>query len=83
MHKDNIRDIKSIMRLIGSPFNNPENVDLNQNYLLLLYNIAKKNKIGLLFLETLIKIQKIGELSTELEKQREKFLRQRITAKRA
>jgi hypothetical protein len=81
--RGNIEKIKIIMNVIGSPFDYPKNKNIDPHDTMELYNIAKKNKIGLFFLESLAKIQMIGGLSTELEKQREKYIRQRITTKRA
>lgn len=81
--KDNIEKVKIIMRLIGSPFNNPEDADLDPYGPAELYDVAKKNKIGLLFLESIETKLIDNELRLELDKQREKYNTQRITTKRA
>ena len=65
-----IEKIKLILRIIGSPYCLPEKVELSENQIKELYKIAVKNKIGLLFLESLNKTDLISELNDELYKQR-------------
>lgn len=80
----NIEKVKAILGIIGSPFNNPQNLNLDHFDLTELYDIAKKNKIGFLFLESLAKKKIITErLQYELEKNREIYLTQRLTAERS
>jgi hypothetical protein len=52
---DNVEKIKTIMKVIGSPFNDPQDIDLDDVITQDLYRIAQKNKIGLFFLESLSK----------------------------
>jgi hypothetical protein len=76
--------VKKILNIIGSPFNRPQSINLDDFDSNELYNIAKKNKIGLLFLESLAKRHIINELlQIELDKQREIYKTLRITAERA
>lgn len=83
MRNDNIENVKTIMRIIGSPFNNPEYTGLDTYDLTELYGIAKKNKIGLLYLESLGTKHINDKLCTELNRQREKYNSLRVTNKRA
>ena len=47
-----------------------------------LYNVAKKNKIGLLFLESIGTKLLNDKLQRELERQREKYNSLRVTSKK-
>src|SRR5437660_6299838 len=68
LYKNNIDEVKIILNIIGSPFNESKNIEL-VNYAEL-YGIAQKNKIGLLLLESLFTGQIINGLQSELDKQR-------------
>jgi hypothetical protein len=81
---DNIKKVKAILNIIGSPFNNPLDINEDDDYdFIELYDIAKRNKIGLLLLESLTRKKNTNELDTELDKQREISKTLRITAERA
>ena len=76
----NIEQAKIILNLIGTPFNDSTNSvssDLND-----LYTIAQKNKIGLLFLESLSQKNIINGLQEELTIQRKSYSDQRETTAR-
>lgn len=75
----NIEKIKLILRIIGSPYRHPEKVELSENQIKELYKIAVKNKIGLLFLESIEKTNQIANLVDEIEKQRSLYELQRGT----
>ena len=49
----NMEKVKTILKVIGSPFNSPQNIELDHDSTTELYGIAQKNKIGLFFLEAL------------------------------
>lgn len=69
------------MNIIGSPFNKSRLI--NHNYEnQKLYELAGKNKIGLMFLENLSNIDKIGELKSSLISERKSHNELRITAQR-
>ena len=74
LHSDvnfNLSKVKNLLNIIGSPFNR-QTLELEESESVELYDIARKNKIGLLFLETLAEKKKINnELQRELDKQRE------------
>jgi hypothetical protein len=53
---ENIKKVKALLNIVGSPFDKPH-VDLNHFSFDELYEIAQRNKIGLLFLESLSKQQ--------------------------
>ncbi len=56
---------------MGTPFNAPQDMEVDHLGCIDLYNIARKNKIGLLFLESLSRYQSLPkELRDELDKQR-------------
>ena len=77
---NNIEKIKIILNLIGSPFNDSTNsVSSNPSDL---YSVAQKNKIGLLFLESLSHKNIINGLEDELNKQKKFYLDQRETVTR-
>jgi hypothetical protein len=60
------------MKLIGTPFNGPKQIEVDHLGCIDPYNTAKKNKIELLFVESLSKYQSLPkELVDELNKQRE------------
>ena len=80
LYKNNIDEVKIILNIIGSPFNESKNIEL-VNYAEL-YGIAQKNKIGLLFLESLFTGQIINGLQSELDKQRLSHNHLRTTAER-
>jgi hypothetical protein len=63
--------LKIVVKTIGTPFNKPLKDQLNGFEIIDLYNFAKNNKIGLLFLESLPENILVGEIREELEKQRE------------
>lgn len=80
--KQNLSKIKQILNVIDTAFNEA-NLDGLENYDIKdLYKIAFKNKIGLLFLESLAEKNKIGELTVELENQRKLKLQQQNTWQR-
>lgn len=82
--KDNIEKARAILGIIGSPFNNVQSLDLERFDLTELYEIAQKNKIGFLFLESLTKAKIINDtLQTELHNLRETYFTQRLTSERA
>ena len=67
----NVEKVKNILNVIGSPFNNStDSVSANLNDL---YGVAQKNKIGLLFLESLSKKNLLNGLEEELIKQRKSY----------
>lgn len=71
-------DTVKILRMIGSPFdkNGHENIfENNKNKILELYSIAKKNKIGLAFLEHIKDEDKLKELDLELVYQNERKMK--------
>jgi hypothetical protein len=73
--------LKDLMSLIGTPFN--ESKTLDEVEYDELYQLAKKNKIGLLFLESLERKNMIGRYGNELNNQRRIFATQKTTAARA
>ena len=79
-HSSNIEKVKNILNLIGSPFNS--STDSVSSNLIDLYSIAKKNKIGLLFLESLSQKHNINGLQEELLKQQQSHNDQRDTTER-
>ena len=86
LHSDvnfNLSKVKNLLNIIGSPFNR-QTLELEDSESVELYDIARKNKIGLLFLETLAEKKKINnELQRELDKQREVQKTLLTTAERA
>ena len=79
-----MQDIKEILNIIGSPFNDPEPADSNHHDFSILYKIAQKNKIGLLFLESLSEKEALNDqLQNELNKQREIHSIHKVTVERA
>jgi hypothetical protein len=68
-----INKIKTILNVTGSPFNKPQNMGLERYNAHELYKIAQKNKIGLLFLQSLDRKHFIGELKDELNKQTQSY----------
>ena len=81
--KDNLTKVKILLNIIGSPFN-PPILEPNYEDSIELYEIARKNKIGLLFLEKLEEKGKLNnELQLEINKQREAHETLRTTAERA
>jgi len=80
---EDIQKIKKILNLIGTPFNIPQEIEVDHFGCVELYNIAKKNKIGLLFLESLSRSHSLPkELIDELNKQREIHKVLQVTASR-
>jgi hypothetical protein len=80
---EDIQKIKKILNLIGTPFDLPQEIEVDQLGCVDLYNIARKNKIGLLFLESLEKCQRLPEeLIDELNEQRETYKILQATASR-
>lgn len=75
-----------LIRVIGSPFCSTENMQVprDKTEALDLYEHAVKNKIGLLYLESLKKCNRLEEFGLELEyyKENKKCFEQMITAKR-
>jgi hypothetical protein len=68
---ENFSKIEKILNIIGSPFNSSQYLHPEDYNSVELFNIAQKNKIGLLFLEALAKQNKLaGELQIELGRQR-------------
>ncbi len=57
---------KKIIKIIGTPFNEPENIKLEKIEMKELFKNSLKNKLGLLFLESL---EKNGRLPNILEKE--------------
>jgi len=83
-HGNNLQNIKQILNIIGSPFNKPRYNNLDNCDLPSLYKDARKNKIGLLFLESVVKKQEIdNRLTDELSKQREIYKIHNVTVQRA
>ena len=82
-YTEQLQKTSEIARIIGSPFNNTRDFFQITYTINELYELAKKNKIGLLFLEGLAKKNLIGHLGEELIKQREIRRIQSITAMRA
>lgn len=81
--KGNIEKVRAVLGVIGSPFNSPQSINLDDHDLTELYDIAQKNKIGFLFLDSLAKKKVINQLlQTELEKNREIHMTQRLTIER-
>jgi len=78
----NINKIKKLLHIVGTPFNESDGGQEDKNTIYQLYQIAQKNKIGLLFLESLSKIQDLDGLEPEMKKQKEAFNNIRMTAKR-
>jgi hypothetical protein len=74
-----------LLKTIGSPFASRQEVIETKEEALELYNYATKNKIGLLYLETLNKQNKISNfgLNSEYEDKLGKYKEQLITAVRA
>jgi hypothetical protein len=73
-----------LIRIIGSPFVDAYEVPSSKEEAMLLYELAVKNKIGLLFLESL-KHQDVLEkydFTQEYDAEKQRNLQQRITAKR-
>jgi hypothetical protein len=69
---EDIQKIKKILNIIGTPFDSPHEIEVDRLSCIDLYNIARKNKIGLLFLESLAGCYRLPkELVNELSKQRE------------
>ncbi len=81
--KGNINEVKRILGAIGSPFNKHQITGLEQYNSHELYKITQKNKIGLLFLQTLDREQIIGDLKGELNKQTQSYNHLLGTAVRA
>ena len=65
-----IAQIKAIIRTIGTPFDKPQLGQLDSFDLHDLYHLAKKNKIGLFFLESLPDKLVVDKTQNELEAQR-------------
>lgn len=81
---NNLRNVKQILNIIGSPFNESCHTDLDHYDLSVLYKVAQKNKIGLLFLESLSEKREINdELQDELNKQRKIHTIHKVTLERA
>lgn len=74
----NINSITKLMRIIGTPFNPPEKI-ASEAEIMGLYELAKKNKIGLLFLES---INTPTDMEQELRNQRDNQEIVRGTARR-
>ena len=69
---ENFSEVKKILNIIGSPFNSSRHLHPDNYNSLELFDIAQKNKIGLLFLEALAKQNElVHELQLELGRQRE------------
>lgn len=81
--EDPINKIKSILNIIGSPFNKSQNFMLEQSNSHELYKIAQKNKIGLLFLQSLEREHITDDLEVELGKQIQSYRYQLNTTERA
>jgi hypothetical protein len=77
--------VKKILYLIGTPFNSPGSMPIDDDTSLLkLYRIAYKNKLGLLFLESVAKQRPLQDvLQDELNKEREKKSTIQRTAQRS
>lgn len=61
-----------ILNIVGTPFSEPNFDGLEKYNVKELYQIAFNNKIGLLFLESLAKENKIGKLQSELNEQKKR-----------
>lgn len=62
--------IKNLVRTIGTPFNEPRTGLVEGSDIIRLYGLAKKNKIGLLFLEALPNKFLVNDVLNELQIQR-------------
>jgi hypothetical protein len=80
---EDIQKVKKILNIIGTPFNIPQQIEVDHFGCIDLYNIARRNKIGLLFLESLSRCHSLPkELTDELNKQREIHKILQVTATR-
>ena len=77
------KNLKILLNLIGTPFNEPQNFDLDSSSVTEIFNFATKNRIGLLFLQTMVKNHMQDNLKSELDKQRAAYNNLRLTAERA
>jgi hypothetical protein len=69
---DEMAKLRVVVRTIGTPFNNAQGNEMHNFNNLDLYDLARRNKIGLLFLESLAR-NGTSELEDELIKQRNYF----------
>ena len=68
---NSLEKTKLLLQIINSPYNKPKKLELSEKTINELYYFASKNKIGLLFLESLEKMYDIDFLKDELKKQRD------------
>jgi hypothetical protein len=66
---NSLEKTKFLLQIINSPYNTPKKLELTEKIIQDLYRFALKNKIGLLFLESLEKIYDITFLKDELKEQ--------------
>ncbi len=64
-----------LLRTIGSPFSPKEEIPIDSCESLKLYNLAVRNKIPILYLETLKQQGKLSELEAKYEEEKAKYLR--------
>lgn len=80
-HKD-FDSVAKLLKVIGTPFDESKFIDLTNLEVEQLYRIASKNKIGLLFLESLAKMRPLANLESDYEVLQHKYLQILDTASR-
>ncbi|OLB91158.1 MAG: hypothetical protein AUH25_03275 [Thaumarchaeota archaeon 13_1_40CM_38_12] len=79
----NLKNLKTLLNFIGTPFNPRKNFELDDTNLNELFDLATKNRIGFLFLQTIVTAHMNDDLKSELDKQRIAYNNLRLTAQRA